>query len=512
MKKEVGGYNYLNELEFKSVLWKMSEISWKKFKDFSKAEGIVTMLRLIWYKKASEDMKSINYVFEDINGDISELCSSARIACATDVFLENEDESGYVAEGEEGDETDADERSSDGGDESDDDKPPREEDEHEESEDEAHTSKNEKQDIGDDRNDKHDLGGDFNENQGANKGIGNVVDNGNDEIILDAGNGGGDDIFQSLFEEATRRSPKLNEVTRKLVVEQAKEERDEEESDPEFGLEDVQYPDTPNSILDLKFKDQLLRYSLNTQYDVKMAKSEATRIAAICCKSDCPWRVYCSVERPLNKWMVKVCHNKHNHGKSSRVSMLKQGVIAGLFREEIRRNINLQAAEIKDMIKERYNIVVNISKCYKARRIALDTVLEAQTIQFGKLWDYEAELKRSNKGVTTEICTGDTSNWYPIAWAVVKRENKDTWGWFVRKLKIDLNLGIGNNLTIISDKQKGIIHAKAAELPKAEHPYSYHEGEYGPVRLSIQLIHLDGTEPLVRLDTKSTTHPNGSVE
>lgn len=86
MKKEAGGYNYLNELGFKSVLWKMSEISWKKFKDFSKAEGIVTMLRLIWYKKASEDMKNINYVFEDINGDISELCSSARIACGTDVF------------------------------------------------------------------------------------------------------------------------------------------------------------------------------------------------------------------------------------------------------------------------------------------------------------------------------------------------------------------------------------------------------------------------------------------
>lgn len=92
-------------------------------------------------------------------------------------------ESRYVAEREEGDETDADERSSEDGDESDDDKPPREEDEHEESEDEAHTSKNEKQDIGDYRNDKHDLGGDFNENQGANKGIGNVVDNGN-EIIF----------------------------------------------------------------------------------------------------------------------------------------------------------------------------------------------------------------------------------------------------------------------------------------------------------------------------------------
>ena len=140
----------------------------------------------------------------------------------------------------------------------------------------------------------------------------------------------------------------------------------------------------------------------------------------------------------------------------------------------------------------------------------MDTVLEAQTIQFGKLWDYEAELKRSNKDITTEICTADVNGvqqfvcfyicfeefrttwkkccrpvigldgcflkWdlegdllaavgrdadnkmYPIAWAVVKRENKDTWGWFVKKLKLDLNLGIGSNLTIISDKQKVIYY------------------------------------------------------
>ncbi|WZY86535.1 hypothetical protein YC2023_032919 [Brassica napus] len=399
MKKEADDYIYRNESGFKNVVWKMSEISWKKFQYFNKAEGIVTELRLIWYKETSEEMKNINYVFEDVNGDISELCSSARIASAID--------------------------------------PPKEDDDPEESEDEADTTKNKGDDLKEmqtrdgDLNEKQDHGADLKETQARaddlkemqahgddlqNKGVRNLVNDG-DEVILDAGNGGDDNRFQSLFEEGTRRSPKLNEVTRTLAAEQAKEERDEEESDPEFGLEDVQYPDTPLSSDEeweqwknpkrekgkekfhgdfdkepyiwlfqkfnsgLEFKDQLLRYSLNTQYDVKMAKSEATRIAAICCKSDCHWRIYCSVERPLNKWMVKVCHNKHNHGKSSRVSMLKQGVIA---------------------------------------------VLEAQTIQFGKLWDYEAELKRSNKDITTEICTADVNG--------------------------------------------GIIHAIAAELPKAEHP------------------------------------------
>ncbi|KAJ4885399.1 protein PFC0760c-like [Raphanus sativus] len=205
----------------------MSEINWKKFKDFNKAE-------------------------------------------------ENEDKSGYVAEGEEGDETDIEERSA--GDESDDDKPPKEDDDPEESEDEAHTAMNkgddlkelqargddyiEKQDRGgvdfkerqargDDLNEKQDRGADLKEIQAhgdnlQNKDVRNVMSNG-DEVILDAGNGGDDNRLQSLFEEGTRRSPKLNEVTRNLAAEQAKEERDEEESDPDFALEDVQYPDTPLS-------------------------------------------------------------------------------------------------------------------------------------------------------------------------------------------------------------------------------------------------------------------------
>ncbi|XP_048608921.1 uncharacterized protein LOC125584471 [Brassica napus] len=252
-----------------------------------------------------------------------------------------------------------------------------------------------------------------------------------------------------------------------------------------------------------------------------MAKSESNRIAVVCCGEKCKFRVYCSFEPPINKWMVKVCHMRHNHGKSSRVSMLKQGVIARLFREEIRRNISLQAAAIKDTIKERYNIVVPLSKCYRGRRIALDSILEAQTTQFGKLWDYEAELNRTHSGIRTDLCTmqkngvemfdcfyicfeefrttwkkccrpvigldgcflkweltGDLlaavgrdadNRMYPIAWAVVKGENKDTWGWFVKKLKADLDLGNGEQLTIISDKQKGLVIAIEAELPNAEH-------------------------------------------
>ena len=42
----------------------------------------------------------------------------------------------------------------------------------------------------------------------------------------------------------------------------------------------------------------------------------------------------------------------------------------------------------------------------------------------------------------------------PLAWAVVEKENTNTWSWFVRCIKDDLGLGEGEGLTLITDMQK----------------------------------------------------------
>lgn len=43
---------------------------------------------------------------------------------------------------------------------------------------------------------------------------------------------------------------------------------------------------------------------------------------------------------------------------------------------------------------------------------------------------------------------------FPIAWAVVVTESKETWRWFLTLLMVDLDSIDGNGLTIISDMQK----------------------------------------------------------
>ena len=42
----------------------------------------------------------------------------------------------------------------------------------------------------------------------------------------------------------------------------------------------------------------------------------------------------------------------------------------------------------------------------------------------------------------------------PIAWAIVDKENKNNWRWFIAWLKQELSLEDGSHLTIISDMKK----------------------------------------------------------
>ena len=535
--KKIGkeDYEYLDELGSKNVEWKIDEIVWDRFVDFCKEEAlIIALVGLIWFKSEKEEMKQLRYVYDRYDEEMLMLRSVSKLGIdVVEVFVEHDCSEhipgviqlpdGEHIEDEEHSENDEVDR-------------PKEDDEPEGSEDENPAEKE--------------------DNPTVNPAEKEDNEDGGDEVVADLTDGTSDVRFQTVFEEGEKAVPDKEAYGNDIELEDK-----DDDSEDERAPVDVEYPDTPVESEDeweewnrerkgkgkvkgsdkyhgdyekppyiwlfqkfnsgLEFKDQLLKYSMNTQYDVKMARSESFRIGVICCNAKCPFRVYCSVEKPINKWMVKVCHMKHNHGKSSRISMLKQGVIAGLFREELRRNVNLQASAIKDAIKIRYDIVVPISKCYRGRHIALGTILEAQTTQFGKLWDYEEELRRSNQGISTDLCTREVNGvqmfdcfyicfkelrtawksccrpvigldgcflkWdlngdllaavgrdadnrmYPIAWAVVRGENKDTWGWFVRKLKHDLGLEFGKDLTVISDKQKGLVHAIELELPEAEH-------------------------------------------
>ncbi|KAL5574783.1 hypothetical protein UlMin_016482 [Ulmus minor] len=143
--------------------------------------------------------------------------------------------------------------------------------------------------------------------------------------------------------------------------------------------------------------------------------------------------------------------------------------------------------------------------------------------QYARLWDYCAEVRRSNPGSTVRmkcrtvqgddnlhfqrlyICLGGLkAGWmagcrpilgldgcfikghhkgqllaavamdgnnqmYPVAYAVVESETKETWRWFLEFLNEDLQLNNSGRVGWITDKQKGLLDVLRELFPDSEH-------------------------------------------
>ncbi|KAL4282895.1 hypothetical protein GQ457_16G000570 [Hibiscus cannabinus] len=81
-------------------------------------------------------------------------------------------------------------------------------------------------------------------------------------------------------------------------------------------------------------------------------------------------------------------------------------------------------------------------------------------------------LKGFLKGEILSAVGKDSNNQiFHVAWAYVEVENRESWAWFLNHLKDDLNLENGDNLTLLSDMQKGLLEEVSMCLPHVEHRY-----------------------------------------
>ncbi|CAI9279914.1 unnamed protein product [Lactuca saligna] len=83
------------------------------------------------------------------------------------------------------------------------------------------------------------------------------------------------------------------------------------------------------------------------------------------------------------------------------------------------------------------------------------------------LWYEKSDHERGQ--LLSAIGRDANNHIYPIAWAVVSVESKETWKWFINLLIEDLGMGVGHGLTLISDQHKGLLEAVKERVPAAEH-------------------------------------------
>ncbi|KAK8505091.1 hypothetical protein V6N12_037968 [Hibiscus sabdariffa] len=112
--------------------------------------------------------------------------------------------------------------------------------------------------------------------------------------------------------------------------------------------------------------------------------------------------------------------------------------------------ISKKTAKMMTLGREELNVELNKQCVMRAKKWTMEKIRGSVVHEFGLLFNYVYELRI----VDLEVGKDNNNQIFPIAWAVVEVKNNETWAWFLNHLQSDLNLGNGEKLTLLSDKQK----------------------------------------------------------
>ncbi|XP_015162187.1 uncharacterized protein [Solanum tuberosum] len=200
--------------------------------------------------------------------------------------------------------------------------------------------------------------------------------------------------------------------------------------------------------------------------------------------------------------------------------------IARKYLTEIKSNRNWSLVDFRDRVSVDLRAHVTLSQAKRAKMFAIALIDGDIKDQYKMMWDYCIEIDRTNPGSTihmkfteneipnkpyrfqriyicfaackldfkvgcrkiigvdgcwlkgpmygTQLLTAvgidGNNNIFPIAYAIVEKESKESWAWFLNYLTADLDVD-ETGWTFMSDKQKGFIEAFNEVLPYVSHRF-----------------------------------------
>ncbi|KAG8377755.1 hypothetical protein BUALT_Bualt08G0066000 [Buddleja alternifolia] len=297
----------------------------------------------------------------------------------------------------------------------------------------------------------------------------------------------------------------------------------DEEKGPNFYVFNHSTIFNPSFVIGMLFSNRKeFRMSVNshaivTKRNLKTTKNDNRRIYARCMGDGCDWRINAlrlGGENGESTFQIRQYNPKHKCARSYEIKNCTFGWMSRKYTIKFildpKRNVK---GFINDVIEE-IGFSISQFQAYRAKSLALKAIEGNAEEQYTKLWNYAQEMRRLNPGSTvimqmTEVdgqgmgrkfdkfyvglnglrkgfmsgcrpilgvdgchlkgphggilltCVFvDPNNClYPIAYAVVTGETKNSWEWFLRLLKEDLNIEMDDTITFVNDKQKGLLLA-----------------------------------------------------
>ncbi|XP_027156709.1 uncharacterized protein LOC113757788 [Coffea eugenioides] len=239
-------------------------------------------------------------------------------------------------------------------------------------------------------------------------------------------------------------------------------------------------------------------------------KNDIRRMRANCKDANCSWFIYASKEANNDAFVIRTMGPPCHCGRTCYHKRANSGFLSRHYMEFLRLNKKVTVAQFMEKVHLELNVNITKHQASKTFMKAKLLIHGSYKNQYRKLWDYCEELLTCNPETTVhmetildessgkdrflrlyicfealkrgfkvgcrrvievDVChlkgphlgillttVGIDANdcIYPVAYAVVEVENKNSWKWFIEFLKYDLSISEQKSWTIISDRQKGL--------------------------------------------------------
>ncbi|KAK8695064.1 hypothetical protein V6N13_072606 [Hibiscus sabdariffa] len=215
-----------------------------------------------------------------------------------------------------------------------------------------------------------------------------------------------------------------------------------------------------------QFKEALYAYAVGHRFDFKFVSNKKEKVRVVYEGKGCPFMVHASRDKSDGYFKDKTLVIDHNCSVTFKNSRANFKFVGKHFISKLRILVTLRPWDYVNALRVadvggNFDLVVerpNATDIPKSRRIyvCFSALREGFKLYCRPVVGLDGcFLKGSFKGEILSAVGRDCNNQiFPIAWAVVEVENRETWAWFLNNLQHDLGLGDGDGCTLLSDMQK----------------------------------------------------------
>ncbi|XP_038683095.1 uncharacterized protein LOC119983503 [Tripterygium wilfordii] len=292
---------------------------------------------------------------------------------------------------------------------------------------------------------------------------------------------------------------------------------------PKISMKDVKLQVGMQFCSIKQFKRAVRDYAVYGGYQLQFKVHDRMRCHVICIGKNqigqCKWKCWCSKICGEMTFQIKTLEAKHECGRDFHNCLATAKWLSKKIENKIREDMEIKVTDLIPWIREHVVLDIPYMRAYRAKKLAMERINGNAKVQYARLREYLAEVRKTNVGSTCQVQVNRDANdkpvfWrlyicldalkrgflegcrpfigldgcflkgvyggqlltavahdgnqgiFPIAWAVVNVENTENWDWFLFRLLQDIGVG---PWTFISDQQKGLVHVFEHDLSEYEH-------------------------------------------